>query len=912
MLNNLFAKSLSSSSIPLTKEDVKKDYREQPSFTNLLPWREYDSENQVFLLEDGKGIGALFEIEPVGVEAKTEDYIVEIQEKLQATITETIPEDNVAPWTLQFFVQDELSVRTLTDQIREYAHPRAVNTPYTKHFLNVMDEHLHQVGQPNGLFFDEVVTGGRWQGKRRKVRMCLYRYFPENYKSDYDRDVRELGRIRKRLLTQFTGIGMRANVAGGKELYEWMLRWLNPKPVITKGDSESLLKVAPYPGDEDLAYGYDLAEQLSLSRPSSDAEKGIWYFDGMPHTAVSVQALRRVPKNGLFTAERNSGEHTFAMFDRMPEGTVMSMSIEIKPRDQVLNHLGRIMRSAVGDNAEAEIAQQEAKTAQHELAKNNTLYPVYISFLTRADDLEKLDDAVSVIESLLLSNNLQPITENQDLLKQDMYIRSLPMKFDSLMVQKKQRRSRLVFSRHIASMLPVYGRSKGTDHPGLMYFNRGGEPLLVDPFNNQDRKKNAHALIIGPTGAGKSASLVDAVMKITAVHRPRIFIVEAGDSFGLLGEYMAKHGLSVNQMSVTPSADISLPPFANAMKLLELSEDEVVTEEESDESSLDDEDEDEDEDRDYLGEMELAARVMITGGEKKEDDMLHRADRLVIRKAIYRAAQFAKDNGKDQVLTQDVVEAMRHTEDLDQNRTARAIEMADAMELYCTGVEGKLFNRPGTEWQDVDITIFDMGILAREGYEDKLTVAYMSLMNHVHALVEREQHEGRPTLMLTDEGHIITKNATLAPYIIKIVKMWRKLGAWFWIATQNLEDFPDDSRRMLAMLEWWICLVMPRDEVNQITRFKDLTKEQESKLLAARKSPAQYTEGVILTDNLDPLFRAIPPAISLALAMTEQHEKAERREIMEERGCDRVSAAEIVAERIKEARRNHSLETSNA
>ena len=908
MLKSLFAKSTAPSVPPLSKEDVRKDYSEQPSFTNLLPWREYDSENQVFLLEDGKGIGALFEIEPVGVEAKTEDYILEIQDKLQATITETIPEDNVAPWTLQFFVQDELSVRTLTDQIREYAHPRAVDTPYTKHFLNVMDEHLRQVGQPNGLFHDDVVTGGRWQGKRRKVRMCLYRYFPENYKSDYDRDVRELGRIRKRLMTQFTGIGVKTSVAGGKELYEWMLRWLNPKPVLTKGDCEELLKAAPYPGDTDLAYGYDLAEQLSLSRPSSDAEKGIWYFDGMPHTAISVQALRRVPKNGVFTAERSAGEHTFAMFDRMPEGTVMSMSIEIKPRDQVLNHLGRIMRSAVGDNAEAELAQKEAKTAQHELAKNNTLYPVYISFLTRADNIEKLDDAVSVIESLLLSNNLQPIAENQDLLKQDMYIRSLPMKFDSLMVQKKQRRSRLVFSRHIASLLPVYGRSKGTDHPGLMYFNRGGEPLLVDPFNKYDRKKNAHALIIGPTGAGKSASLVDAVMKITAVHRPRIFIVEAGDSFGLLGEYMAKHGLSVNQISVTPSADISLPPFTNAMKLLDLTEDEIVKDESGEEINIDDEDED----RDYLGEMELAARVMITGGEKKEDDLLHRADRLVIRKAIYRAAQTVKDAGRDHVLTEDVVLAMRNTEDLDHNRTARAIEMADAMELYCSGVEGKLFNRPGTEWPDVDITIFDMGILAREGYEDKLTVAYMSLMNHVHALVEREQHEGRPTLMLTDEGHIITKNPILAPYIIKIVKMWRKLGAWFWIATQNLADFPDDSRRMLTMLEWWICLVMERDEVNQIARFKDLTKEQEAKLLAARKSDRQYTEGVILTDILDPLFRAIPPAIALSLAMTEQHEKAERREIMQETGCDRVGAAEIVAEKIKEARRKHSLEAANA
>ena len=891
---------------PLTVSTVKKDYIEQPSFTNLLPWREYDKDNKIFLLEDGKGVGALFDIEQVGVEAKPDSFIDEVQDKLQATISESIPEDHVAPWTVQFFVQDELSVRTLTDEIYEYAHPRAKDTPYTQHFLKVMDEHLVQVGQPNGLFMDETVTGGRWQGKRRKVRMCLYRYFPMGHRANYDKDVKELQRIRKRLITQMSGAGVTAKIAGGKELYEWMLRWLNPKPNITKGDCEALLKKAPYPGDDGLAFGYDLGEQLLLNRPKSDAENGIWYFDDMPHAAVSVQALRRVPKNGLFTAERTAGEHTFAMFDRMPEGTIMSMTIEIRPRDEVLNHLSKIMRSAVGDNAEAELAQQEAKIAQREVAKNNPLYPVYISFLTRADDKEKLDDAISVIESLLLSNNLQPIAEKQDLLKQDMYIRSLPMKYDTLMCQKKQRRSRLVFSRQIASLLPLYGRSKGTDHPGLMYFNRGGEPLLVDPLNNNDRKKNAHALIVGPTGAGKSASLVDAVMKINAVHRPRIFIVEAGDSFGLLGEYMKKHGMTVNQMSVMPSADISLPPFTNALKLLEADEVEVeyISEDEEEDLSIDEDDED----RDYLGEMELSARVMITGGEKKEDDLLRRPDRLLIRKAIYRAAVTAKEEDRNQVLTEDVVQALRDTDDLDAERTSRANQMADAMELYCSGLEGKLFNREGVEWPDADITIFDMGILAREGYEDKLTVAYMSLMNHVHALVEREQHDGRPTLMLTDEGHIITKNAILAPYIIKIVKMWRKLGAWFWIATQNLEDFPDDSRRMLAMLEWWICLVMPKDEVSQIARFKDLNKEQEAKLLAARKAPAQYTEGVILTDTLDPLFRAIPPAIALSLAMTEQHEKAERRKIMDETGCDRVEAAEVVAEKIKEARRKHSQE----
>ena len=148
-----------------------------------------------------------------------------------------------------------------------------------------------------------------------------------------------------------------------------------------------------------------------------------------------------------------------------------------------------------------------------------------------------------------------------------------------------------------------------------------------------------------------------------------------------------------------------------------------------------------------------------------------------------------------------------------------------------------------------------MGILAREGYEDQLTVAYISMMSHINALVEEHQHDARPTLVVTDEGHIITTNPLLARYVVKITKMWRKLGAWFWIATQNLEDFPDASRRMLNMMEWWLCLVMPKEEVEQIARFKDLSGEQRSLLLSTRKEPGKYVEGVVIADSLEALFR---------------------------------------------------------
>ncbi|MGV2926964.1 hypothetical protein, partial [Aeromonas hydrophila] len=50
----------------------------------------------------------------------------------------------------------------------------------------------------------------------------------------------------------------------------------------------------------------------------------------------------------------------------------------------------------------------------------------------------------------------------------------------------------------------------------------------------------------------------------------------------------------------------------------------------------------------------------------------------------------------------------------------------------------------------------------------------------------------------------------------KISKMWHKLGTWLWLATQNLKDYPDTAEKMLNMVEWWICLTMPPDEIEHI------------------------------------------------------------------------------------------------
>jgi len=146
-------------------------------------------------------------------------------------------------------------------------------------------------------------------------------------------------------------------------------------------------------------------------------------------------------------------------------------------------------------------------------------------------------------------------------------------------------------------------------------------------------------LILGPTGAGKSALLVYLLQQMAAMYRPRIFIIEAGGSFSLLGQQFRAHGLTVNQVTLNPNTEVSLPPFADALRVLQ-KERQIPLREDPEVLAEDDEESDEEgSGRDILGEMEIAARIMITGGDEREDARLIRADRLLVRNAIFLAAK---------------------------------------------------------------------------------------------------------------------------------------------------------------------------------------------------------------------------------------------------------------------------------
>lgn len=934
---------------PQTVADRRRMALRPPSFTDMLPYISYAPDERIFVLRDGDTLGAMFELAPIPTEAIPLEILDEHAKKIQEAL-QAMPSSEASPWIVQFFVNDDRNLDHLNQVFRDYILEQHKNDPergqailnsaYTQSVLDEFAAHLTNVSQPQGLFVDTQVTGQIWRGQIRRVRACIYKRFA-NAAEDHTTPIQQVEAVADTLMATLGEAGVRIARCTGKDLYEWLLPFFNRR-VPWATDTTELMRQLPYPGDTPLQkdgdvpiFGWDISEHLSLNEPLSNVERGYFEFDGVPVKALTLQNLRKQPQIGHFTAELENGKERFARFDRLPSGSMLSVSITIQPQHEVEFRIEKIRDASRAKTAAAMETYRECNNVLQEIVRGNHLFPMMVTLYATAPTADELESNVNAINALLTPSGLKFIHSKNDLVPLDGFMRGLPFNFDPAFDNKVLRRSRLTFASQIARILPLFGRARGTPHPGMWFWNRGGEPLFIDPLNKYDRKKNAHMLVLGPTGAGKSATLNYQAMLTMAIHKPRLVIVDAGNSFGLLVDYFKYMGLSTYRVELTSNAEVSLPPFVHAYRLLDdqevmssfvaaeqqarsnagLPDDDLLNlllgdgtgKDAADQAGASDEEDDSTvlEKRDLLGEMMIAAIMMITGGEKEEVARMSRADRYLVSRAIIRAAMTCKRDGAKHPLTQDVALQLMHMHQdatLSPARQARAEEMGQSMMTFTQALRGKLFNREGQDWPDVDVTLVEMGTLTQDGYADALTVAYSSLIDSVQSRGENNQDEGRPLVFLTDEGHLITTNELLGPKIAKGTKMWRKLNLWFWLATQNLKDFPDSMERVLSMCEFWMLLTMDKAEIAQVVRFRSLTDEQRAMMESARKEPPKYTEGVLLSAIGQMLFRNVPPPLPIALAMTEGHEKAQRRRLMEQHGVNEMEAAQMVAQQLARSR----------
>lgn len=910
-----------------TEKEVADAYRRPPSLSDKLPWAEYLSEEQCFLLSDGKSVGAMFELSDVSSEARSADYLEQLRRGLQGVFQDVFPQyfAEEEPWIVQFYIQDELSLQPFLRTFENYIQPQAKDTLFSQHYLKAMQEHVGYMTQPQGIFVDEKVSGNIFRGKLRRIRAVIYRKISSRTKIRKGRNaIQDLQQVAQSFVAKLESAGVKVRRCQGQDFYEWMIKWFNPAP---RGyqTPEALLKACPYPEDEQRPFGYDFAERLFFATPESSMEKGVWYFDKLPHKYLSITGVSALPLTGHLTVERNFGNHYYGLFDKFPEGSIFTLTVILESQEAVKNHLLRIERTAERSNStDASLALKDILVAKEAIESGNYLFPVCMGVYLRGQDINDLYQKETQVETLLSTNGLNYIDGDNELLPIDSYLRFLPMCYRFNYDRQYHYRSRYLTGKQISQLLPLYGRERGTNHPALVLFNRGGEPLTIDPFHPQDKDFNSHLILLGTTGSGKSAMSAFLMMQLMAIYRPRLVVIDAGNSFGLLSDYFKAQGIRVNRVEIAMNNPVSLNPFAESAKLLEqiknleeeskvewiIEEEAHLTEEletyQQDEATHSNLSEDE-YNRDYMAEMCLAAQLMITGGEAKEQDKISRQDRMLIIDALILAAKNAEKKRFNQMIPVDLADAMiemaqtleSQAGEAHQRKALRLREMADGIRVFCKDTVSALyFNQRGKPWPDADITVFEMGLFKEDGYEAQRALAFMGIMNKTMSLAEQYQHEQRFTVFYGDEVHIVTKNPLTAVSIIRCSKMSRKIGLWLWLASQNVNDFPSDARKMLSMMEFWLCLGMSEAEMNEVERFKPLTEEERLLFRSVRKDRGKYVEGVLLCNRLKALFRNIPPRLSLAVAMTEKEEKAERFNLMKQLGCSEVEAAIHVANKL--------------
>jgi conjugative transfer ATPase len=896
----------------ITESDVENLYkRSKKSFIDFLPFVDYDEGSRAFLLEDGLSVAAVYTVTPIPTEGRSPEMLIEFREKLQQLYQNSFVNADT-PWVVQEYSYADKRLGMVRNAIAEHVAPHAKGTEFTNHYLNTMEKHYQGIADNEaGIFVDTEVTQEPFRGQLRRCKLIFYRRInaSEAKKSEFDA-VEDLNETAKVFEANCKASGLQVKRDEGSDFFNWILDWFNPDPAYYDKKSDFLREMA-YPDEEERPYGFDLAENLVFDDSVSDPENKCWHLNEKPMRFIRARSIRQAPKIGQLSGELEiSDGHTSCLLDKLPEGSVVAKTMVIQSQSEIEMHVDRMIGKSHGDTNEVARNQKEIANIKDGLGGNQHIVKASFGVYVRGDNIKHLRSVSKEVVSTLQTNGIVCYPPDRDTLSCNAFLVHLPMAFEAK-YDAKHKYLKHFYMQHMVNLSLMYGRSEGTGNQVINFFNRGGSPMSYD-FLDKDRKSNSHKLIVGPTGSGKSATMCYLAAQMMAAIRPRMFIFELGNSFGLLGDYFKELGLSVVKKQLKPGAGVSLNPFSDSKRIIEDDkarrdamnrinlEDLEADHEEDDHNELL-----EDDQRDVMGEMLSAALLMITGGEKKEYEALNRADRGLVNTAIREAAQRCYDEGKE-MITSDLRDQLRiignseTTEFFTGQMKEKAILMAASIDTYCHEFDGEMFNTPGGSWEDADVTIIDLATYAKEGYEAQMALTYISLMNHVNALGEKTQHQDRKIIQMTDEAHVVTKSPMLAPFLVKAVKVQRKIGISSILATQNLSDFTDDSAKLLNMIDWWMILCPTMDEVEQVSRFKPLSEERKVMMASARKQKRAYTEGVVLASgSMAPLlFRNVPPSLYLALGLTEKEEKAERRSLMGEHSCSEYHAACMVADKM--------------
>ncbi len=887
--------------MPLTFRQYDNLFEAKPSFVDYFPIVDYDRENKVFVFDDRVNVGLAWELTPRDCDAKPEETLEQFNIMLAKALID-LPLDETIPYTVQIFLENA-EIENLGTQMKKALPEHLQDDQFSNAVVDLMRDHSNLLTHEFGLFQDKRVAQGKgWRVSTQRIFMLIYRIAPESYwKKQRKSPTQKIIDDTRSIIMALNGLKVGARLLDDYDLIHWLA------PIFSHGAYEAeKFDRATHDSMRQLS-NYDIGQQCFRVSPRyylgqnhedvDDFDRGIYRFGDQYLRYLTTEGLQQVPNNGCLTIAQD--DDIASVWEQMPPGSMMTWTIVPQTQQKIDSHIEQIeMTTQNSTSDQVTFAKNQISEAKRQRLENGEyIYYSQIGIYLAAPSIEELHNkthmAMDVIKG---SHALSFIKPEHDLISQDAFKYSLPFVYDFEHDRKNCVRARMTYVSQLAATLPLYGVGKGSKNLCYIMYKRSGEPFMYNPYIKTDRVRVAHQLVFGPTGAGKSAAMIKQGLMSMAVNCPRLFILDKGNSFGLLADYAESLGKKVKRYTFNSNSNDTFPPFFETQKALQ----EISTQ--GIQSAGDD-----DEIRSYIVEMLNSLKIMVSGGSAKEISEMKQADINFLQKSLIAGLQHAVDKGKKHATISDVHEQMHEVikEEPIETFKVRFRTMADSLELWTQSIRGKLFNQIGEGFDETaDLTLIETGALAEEGSADMFAVAGLATMSNITALGERCQYDKRHIEVILDEAHYWMKLLILINGIIQATKVWRKLGIWLTLATQDFSDIPLEAKKILTQAEFWLLLSMEEEEAQQISRFKDLTPEEHHLIRQAIIEKPNFAEATLISKQFGcGLNRLIPPSLVLALAQTEKDEKAERQLLMQKHDCTELEAAFMIADNIEAGRR---------
>ena len=130
---------------------------------------------------------------------------------------------------------------------------------------------------------------------------------------------------------------------------------------------------------------------------------------------------------GHLTGETRKGGDAFnALFDQMPEDTVMCLTLVATPQDVLEAHLNHLSKKAVGETLASEQTRQDVEQARSLIGRSHKLYRGALAFYLRGRDLAELDARGLQLANVLLNAGLSPVREEDEVAPLNSYFAGCP------------------------------------------------------------------------------------------------------------------------------------------------------------------------------------------------------------------------------------------------------------------------------------------------------------------------------------------------------------------------------------------------------------------------------------------------------------------------------------------------------